>query len=308
MKLGVVSRIGEFSNEHWAAEFETFGKNGLGVSHLELIANYPYLGPSTYSESDIRLIRTLAEQNRLRLAIHLLPNQKGLSKGDLQNMFDSERHTEEFFRNQAGRCSEIYNLGSLDEKIREESREELLKTLEMARKLGANLITVHGGSYLDESERYKSIIRARKTLEEVNPYFRDVRLCVENLPTIGHVDDIKKEFPQGMTETRFLIEDLENVGVCLDVGHANVVEDVLVFYDMLKKSGKLWDFHLHDNLGDKDTHLRINAGNIPFWELFAHLKKDHYKGLLSIELDTWCRKEMEKEERIDALEKLRKLL
>ena len=63
MKLGVVSRIGEFPQEHWMAEFETFGVNGLGASHLELISNYPYLGPLTYTQQDVEKIRTYAKEN-----------------------------------------------------------------------------------------------------------------------------------------------------------------------------------------------------------------------------------------------------
>jgi sugar phosphate isomerase/epimerase len=308
MKLGVVSRIGEFPREYWAGEFETFGKNGMRASHLELISNYPYLGPADYTEKDIKLLRGLAEENELELTIHLLPIQKGLVERDLQRMFDSKEHTIEFFKNQAERSSEIYNLGSIDEKVRKNSVRELLKTLKMAKKLGARLITIHGGHYRNEQESCRSVVMARESLKEVNPYFTDIKLCVENLPTTGHVNDIKKEFPKGIGETSYMVKELDNVGICLDVGHANVVEDVLVFYDVLKKSGKLWDFHLHDNLGDKDSHLEIGAGNIPFWELFMELRKDNYKGFLSIELDTWCRKKMEKKERIEALKKLRKFL
>ncbi len=307
MKLGVVSRIGEFSQENWRGEFETFGKNGQGASHLELISNYPYFGPADYTEEDIGLLKELARKNELKLTIHLLPNQRGLSKELSESIFDSQERTKEFVEHQK-KVYSSYNIGALDGRVRRESRKEILRTLEMARKLGVEVITIHGGSYTDDREFPINLERARRTLEEVNPYFTDVKLCVENLPTLGHGNDFIREFPKHIADVLYLTKDLNNVGICLDVGHANVSGRVLSFYEALKKTGKLWDFHLHDNKGDKDDHLQVGEGNVPFRELFEELKRDNYQGTLSIELDTWCRREMQKEERIFALDYLRRLM
>ena len=307
MKIGVVSRIGEFPPKKWVEEFEIFGKNGMYVNHLELIVNYPYLGPLYYTKEDIKLLRKYAKENKLDLILHLLPNQKGLSKTISQRMFDSKEITEEFVKYQAELYFSTFNIGSLNKDVREESKNEIIRTLKMAGDVGAKLITIHGGSFEKEKEYKKNLKMSRKTLEEVNPYFKDIKLCVENIPTIGHANDKIKEFPKTIEDMLYLINGLENVGICLDVGHANVSGNVLTFYNNLSKTQKIWNLHLHDNLGDKDDHLEIRKGNIPFKELFKKLKEDDYKGFLSIELDTWCRKEIEKNERVKALKYLRKI-
>ncbi len=309
MKLGVVSRIGEFPQEHWEREFEIFGKNIQGVSHLEIISNYPYLGPLDYTEGQGRLLKGYAEKYGLNLTMHLLPNQRGLSKKISQELFSSAKATQEFVEHEK-QLFGMFNIGSLDERVRKQSAEEILLALKMAQDIQAELITIHGGAFIDEQDYDKHLDASRKTLEELNPYFRNagVKLCVENLPSTGHVGNPIKEYPKSIRDLLYLVSNLKNIGVCLDVGHANVSGGVLDFYNSMMATGKLWDMHLQDNLGDKDNHLKIGRGNVPFAELFTRLKEDNYSGYCSIELDTWCREDMQKDERISALWYLRKLI
>src|SRR4030042_526710 len=96
MKLGVVSRIGEFPQEHWEKEFEVFGEKGQGASHLEIISNYPYLGPLDYTKEQGKLLKKYSEEYNLKLTMHLLPNQRGLSKKASLELFSSEKATQEF--------------------------------------------------------------------------------------------------------------------------------------------------------------------------------------------------------------------
>ena len=309
MKLGVVSRIGEFPQEHWEREFEVFGKKEQGATHLEIISNYPYLGPLDYTEEQGELLTRYAKKNKLKLTMHLLPNQRGLSKKMSQELFSSEKATQEFVEHEK-QLFGMFNIGSLDERVRKQSAEEVKLALKMARDIGMELITIHGGAFIDEKDYEQHLEASRKTLEELNPYFKnaEVKLCVENLPSTGHVGNQIKEYPKSSKGLLYLVSNLKNVGVCLDVGHANVSGGVLDFYDSVMATGKLWDMHLHDNLGDKDNHLKIYSGNVPFEELFKRLKRDNYSGYLSIELDTWCRKEMHKDERIFGLYNLRRLI
>ncbi len=309
MNLGVVSRIGEFPEKEWKKEFEVFGKYGEKASHLELISNYPYLGPLDYTKNQGKILREYAKENNLELTIHLLPNQRGMSKKLLQEMFSSEKATQEFIEREK-KLQGIFNIGSLDEGIRKQSIEEIKLTLNMAKDIGAKLITIHGGVYNNEKDYPIHLKLSRKSLEQLNPYFEKagIKLCVENLPTIGHANNRIDEFPQRVEDLLYLIENLDGVGACLDVGHANVSGNVIEFYKKNKKTGKLWDMHLHDNRGDRDYHLQIGEGDIPFEELFKRLKEDDYQGYCSIELDTWCRDKMEKEERVNGLSCLRKLI
>jgi sugar phosphate isomerase/epimerase len=68
--------------------------------------------------------------------------------------------------------------------------------------------------------------------------------------------------------SKFYSEINENVGLALDIGHANIhgqVEDFLT-----KFSDKIVHIHAHDNLGEIDQHLGIGNGNID-WEKAAKL-------------------------------------
>lgn len=309
MKLGVVSRIGEFPESEWEGEFATFGKNGENATHLELISNYPYLGPMDYEKRVGEILKSYSEREGIALTIHLLPNQRGMSKTLLRNMFSSEKATKEFLEKEKG-LQEVFNIGSLNEDVRQQSREEVISSLRIAKDIGAKLITIHGGVYIDEKDFKKHLESSRKTIEELNPHFAKagIKLCIENLPTIGHADNVIKEYPQKMEDWLYLIEGLNSVGACLDVGHANVSGNVFDYYETINATGKLWDMHLSDNLGDKDNHLPIQKGNINFRELFRRLKKDSYQGYCSVELDTWCRNKMEKGERIEALKYLREFI
>lgn len=309
MKIGVISRIGEFPETEWENEFRTFGRYGEKASHLELMSNYPYLGPLDYTKRQGKILRQYAEKNRLGVIIHLLPNQRGISKELSRKMFSSEKASAEFLEHEK-KLQEVFNIGSLNKGVRNQSVEEVRLTLKIAKDIGAGLIIIHGGVYINKEDYRKHLEASRKSLEQLNSYFKKagIKLCVENLPSLGHIGSSVKEYPQNAEDWLYLIEGLDNVGACLDTGHANVPGDVLDYYEKIKSTGKLWDMHIHDNLGDRDNHLQVGKGNISFEELFRRLKKDGYNGYCSIELDTWCREKMETHERTEGLSHLRKLI
>lgn len=72
-----------------------------------------------------------------------------------------------------------------------------------------------------------------------------------------------------------LLDRLPGVGACLDLGHwfsfARGREKGNLG-DWLKALGpRLAHLHLHDNHGDRDAHLGLGRGAVPFGELFAAL-------------------------------------
>jgi sugar phosphate isomerase/epimerase len=75
----------------------------------------------------------------------------------------------------------------------------------------------------------------------------------------------------------------DNVGVCIDVGHANVGMK-LKPADVLRQVGSLtWALHLHDNDGAGDQHLPPGRGNIDWADVVKALKEIRYEGSLNIE-------------------------
>jgi sugar phosphate isomerase/epimerase len=83
---------------------------------------------------------------------------------------------------------------------------------------------------------------------------------------------------------RLIEEQLEgiDVGICLDIGHANLLGDVGEAFETI--SGHLWTTHVHENHGTRDEHLVPYAGTID-WDLAMMVsQKVGYDGVLMFEV------------------------
>jgi len=81
-----------------------------------------------------------------------------------------------------------------------------------------------------------------------------------------------------------LIDDLEleHAGICLDFGHANIVDDVVDAIEIT--SGHLVTTHLHDNRGKRDDHLVPFDGRIDWDTALFAMRKIGYEGTWMFEL------------------------
>ncbi|MDY6952015.1 MAG: sugar phosphate isomerase/epimerase family protein [Thermodesulfobacteriota bacterium] len=134
-------------------------------------------------------------------------------------------------------------------------RERLLETLAFATDIGAALINIH--LYADQGAQ--AYVRAIVPL--IRPFAeRGMRLSVENTPLTGprevnaFFDTLRALEPEAMAQ----------VGMCLDLGHANLCEgtrnDYLKFVDLLDPTIPIIHVHLHENFGDSDSHLVLFTG------------------------------------------------
>lgn len=115
-----------------------------------------------------------------------------------------------------------------------------------------------------------------KTLEALIPVAAQVgvRIAVEVIPN-------------ALSTARQLVrliedEDLADLGICLDVGHARLQGDVVDALEMV--AGYLVTTHLHDNGGRRDDHLLPFDGVIDWPELLIGFQKVGYDGTLMLEL------------------------
>lgn len=107
-----------------------------------------------------------------------------------------------------------------------------------------------------------------------------VYICLENLPFLGSnittVDD-----------TLELIKkiDSENVKMCLDTGHCFM--SGLEPSEAVRRIGKdlLAVLHVHDNYGDRDSHMIPFIGKTNWTDFKAALKEIGFCGVISIECD-----------------------
>lgn len=133
--------------------------------------------------------------------------------------------------------------------------ERFAETIAFAKDLGAVLINIH--LYLDQG--IDAYVRA--ILPFVDPLIEaGITLAVENTPLTG---------PQDFNLFFNRLHDLAGqiparVGMCLDIGHANLCEatrnDYLKFIDLLAPDVRIVHLHVHENYGDADTHLTVFTG------------------------------------------------
>lgn len=131
----------------------------------------------------------------------------------------------------------------------------IAKSLALAEDLGADLLNLH--LYCEQSAA--AFVRAHEPLLD-RLAATPIRLAVENTPLTG---------PQ---ECNALFEalarsgraDPDRVGLCFDLGHANLCRathnDYLKFLDLLHPDLPIIHLHLHENWGDRDSHLPLFTG------------------------------------------------
>ena len=144
-----------------------------------------------------------------------------------------------------------------------DAMDEVRRALEVAEQIPFRFLILHLGEREDEwGER--ALDHSITSLEHLRAFAGPlgVRILVENLQ--GEV-----------AKPAHLIEvlnagHLPDIGVCLDVGHAHLGDGVAEALAELKP--RIRSAHLHDNRGDKDTHLWPGDGTIAWENTLAELK------------------------------------
>lgn len=183
------------------------------------------------------------------------------------------------------RIHQVHGPWPTDDRTAKSRAEKLVymeRAIRLTPALGARYLVIHPDmpfGWDDEPapafayETNRAMFRALLPISEEE----GVILCIENMPMKAHA-------LSRVTRMVEFVKDMDHphLGICLDTGHANVFGDdcgdaVRLIAPYLKV------LHVHDNMGDKDTHLPPFAGTIG-WERFATaLKEVGFDGVLSIE-------------------------
>ncbi len=140
-----------------------------------------------------------------------------------------------------------------------DAMDEIKRALESAEHIPLRNLVVHLGERYDEWSP-RSIEFALTALEHLGAFARPlgVRLLVENLlndaTTPEHLIYILN------------MGHLDNIGVCLDLGHANITVGTAAAIETL--GNRIASVHVHDNHGTKDEHLWPGDGTID-WKATA---------------------------------------
>jgi sugar phosphate isomerase/epimerase len=199
---------------------------------------------------------------------------------------------------------ERIDLASLRADLRRRSVEEVGRSVAYAGAVGAACVVVHPGVLSDPETLADRADALRAGLEELLPLAEraDVRLCLENMPPGVH--------PGSRTGDLFdLIESIgdSRLGICLDTGHAHIVDTVA---GEIRAAGRwLVTTHVHGNDGRTDQHAGPLEGAIPWDEAKQALAEVDYSGPLMLECSRWYNRKPSRmnAEHLDALYRIGEL-
>lgn len=146
------------------------------------------------------------------------------------------------------------------EKIRKESVKKIIRELKKAYSKKVKLAVLHiEGGYEDSpkipiEEKVSNFkVAASEILENAKKF--EIKIALENN---GFIKDSFSDPDEILMVLEDLAKEYNNVGVCFDIGHANVYahdsgENLMAIFKALKIY--IIHVHIHENLGVKDDHL-----------------------------------------------------
>jgi sugar phosphate isomerase/epimerase len=169
------------------------------------------------------------------------------------------------------------NLASMNQPIWEETVRQMKNCLTLASDF-ARLAVVHPGHFSPLGMQMPDAAWSQSILgiQQICDYAADLdmKIAVENMVNMPAILGRRPEEILGILDT----VDRENVGFILDVGHANTNGNVENF---LKLKDKIIHTHMHDNHGERDEHLPVGNGTVP-WKKVVNAFQG-YKGRIVTE-------------------------
>jgi sugar phosphate isomerase/epimerase len=201
-----------------------------------------------------------------------------------------------------GKWGLSYSLAAADEPRRKQAVEETMSALGLAALVPYKVLVLHCGVPAPHGgpadNHVASMIRS---LEELSPVAAQVgvRLAVEVIPNalstpLSLVDLLESDI------------DAEDLGICMDVGHARLIGDVVDAIETC--SGHLLTTHLHDNRGRTDDHLVPGQGVVDWDATLLAFQKVGYDGAWMFELAVATERRAILERAVKARERFESLL
>ena len=144
-----------------------------------------------------------------------------------------------------------------------DAMDEIKRALEVAETLPFRFLILHLGER-EDTWGPRALEHSITALEHLRAFANPlgVKLLVENLQ-----GDVAR--PSNLVEI-LTTGHFQDIGVCLDVGHAHLGDGVASALSEVNRYVR--SSHLHDNKGDKDTHLWPGDGTIHWDETLGGLK------------------------------------
>jgi sugar phosphate isomerase/epimerase len=166
------------------------------------------------------------------------------------------------------------------EEIRRGALRELCRCIDVFAAAGAHWMNLHPDRFSPWHPRSFYIQRNIEIMQESvdSGASKGVGIMIENLP--GDFNN-----PQQLSD---LLDPIPQLGLHLDIGHANLQVPMNSTPEILRVFGKrLRHVHLHDNKGGReDLHLPLGAGTLNLPDMVGALKGCGYDDTITLEVFT----------------------
>ena len=161
--------------------------------------------------------------------------------------------------------NEIWIEGEFGEKI----TEEYIADLNLMHQKNIDMVCMHLCTH-KESPMYNEIGLER--IKRIVEYAKKIgiKIAFENTRKKGYLEYVLGNI------------NVENIGLCLDIGHYHVYFDDELNWEFFKD--RIFAVHLHDNDKTLDQHLFPGEGTVDWNDALYKLKKYGYNGPMTLEL------------------------
>lgn len=168
------------------------------------------------------------------------------------------------------------NIVDLDKRHRIDSMDEIKRALEVAEYVPFRFLVQHIGR-TGEADDERKFEAALSSIEHLRAFARQlgVTLLVENTPNDLATPERIKELLRAL--------HYPDLGVCFDTGHAHITGTVHQAFDVL--GDRVCSTHVHDNLGDRDSHLWPGKGTIDWNQTMQSLRSAPNAPALLLEIE-----------------------
>lgn len=193
-------------------------------------------------------------------------------------------------------------ISDINELQRLRAVKKLEDTINAAQILGADTIIIHFdtantpdiSTYIN---LFASTLELSEYLYKKNVNDKNVKIVFENvfafMSSTIHIKTFLDKY------------DFQNIGICLDIGHANISEDPVKAIEIA--SDKLFCIHISDNDGRSDQHLMPFEGKVDWSKVFKTLSKVGYDGICTFEVTGYANYAKILERLRDCVEKFREI-
>jgi len=168
--------------------------------------------------------------------------------------------------------------GSDEEWEREYAFARMSESVDVAKRLGAELVVLHSCWPPAKAKKYGNW----DNLEFIRHHFERLTPVAEESGIVIAIENVYEPDPDMLLDIVRGI-DSPHIRLCLDTGHANIKSEIPI-NEWLRIYGEyLVYIHLHDNNGKKDRHMSLGEGNMDFEPFFDVLREMKYSGRICIE-------------------------